>query len=329
MEAEARYTYVGAGVLALVLALVLSVAWLKNIGGRGDFARYAIYFEAQALDGLQIGGDVNLRGIKVGRVEDYALSASKLNRVRVEVRVDRRAPVLSNTVAVVARNLVTGIASITLVTREPAGQPLTDPSDGDRLPVIREGQSNLDEFTGRVNQVGELAASALTNINQLLTAENRRDAMDTVRNLRDLAAGLNQRLAALDRTLDRSAAAASSIGAAAGRLGQAGERVAAVAERSGGSLDTTLAQAQQTLGDARDALGRVATSIETLERQAGTTARRLEQSAGQVDDQLSAAVGELRSSMEATTRVLDRLRDPRAALFGPGREQLGPGESRR
>lgn len=329
MEAEARYTFVGAGVLALLLALVLSVVWLKSIGGRGDFQRYAIYFENQALDGLQIGGEVNLRGIKVGRVEDYALSPNKLNRVRVEVRVDRRAPVRSNTVAVVARNLVTGIASITLVTREPVGEPLTEAADGDALPVIREGQSNLDELTGRVNQVGELATSALTNINQLLTAENRRDAMDTVRNLRDLAAGLNQRLAALDRTLDRAGAAANSISAAAGRLGQSGERVAAVAERSGATLDTTLTNAQQTLSDARTALGRVATSIDTFERQAGSTARRLEQSAGQVDDQLSAAVGELRLSMEATTRVLDRLRDPRAALFGPGREQLGPGEGKR
>ena len=93
MEAEARYTYVGVVVLALVAALVTSIVWLKDIGGRGDFSRYMIHFEQQALDGLQIGADVTLRGIKIGRVEDYALAGNKLNRVRVEVRVDRRAPV--------------------------------------------------------------------------------------------------------------------------------------------------------------------------------------------------------------------------------------------
>jgi len=36
----------------------------------------------------------------------------------------------------------------------------------------------------------------------------------------------------------------------------------------------------------------------------------------------------LRVSIEAATRVLDGLRDPRAALLGPSNAQLGPGEKR-
>jgi phospholipid/cholesterol/gamma-HCH transport system substrate-binding protein len=93
MEAEARYTFVGASVLVLMAALVAGIVWLKHVGGGGGFARYAIHFEKQALDGLEIGADVTLRGIKVGRVEDYALSPSAYNRVRVAVRVDKRAPI--------------------------------------------------------------------------------------------------------------------------------------------------------------------------------------------------------------------------------------------
>jgi phospholipid/cholesterol/gamma-HCH transport system substrate-binding protein len=327
MEAEARYTYVGAAVLLLIAALVAGVVWLKDVGGRGSYYRYAIYFEHQALDGLQIGADVNVRGIKVGRVEDYALSDDKVNRVRVEIRVDRRVPVRTNTVAVVTRNFVTGIASIALVHREPPGKPLVEATaEGDTYPVIREGRSDIDEIAGRVSQVGEQATAALASINHLLTPQNRDAVMDTVRNLRDLSAGLTQRLAALDRTLDRAGAAAASIGVAAGRLGEAGERVARVAEQAGGRLDATLEQTERTLADARSAIDRVATSLDTVARQAGATAGRLEQSAGHVDDQLTAAMSELRLSMEAATRVLDRLRDPRAALLGPGSEQLGPGE---
>jgi phospholipid/cholesterol/gamma-HCH transport system substrate-binding protein len=327
MEAEARYTYVGAAVLLLIGALVAGVVWLKDVGGRGSYYRYAIYFEHQALDGLQIGADVNVRGIKVGRVEDYALSDDKVNRVRVEIRVDRRVPVRTNTVAVITRNFVTGIASIALVHREPPGKPLVEAAaEGDTYPVIREGRSDIDEIAGRVSQVGEQATAALASLNQLLTPQNRDAVMDTVRNLRDLSAGLTQRLAALDRTLDRAGSAAASIGAAAGRLGEAGERVARVAEHAGGRLDATLEQAERTLADARTAIDRVATSLDTVARQAGATAGRLEQSAGHVDDQLTAAMSELRLSMEAATRVLDRLRDPRAALLGPSSEQLGPGE---
>ena len=319
MEAEARYTFVGASVLVLIAALVAGVVWLKNIGGRGNFEHYAIHFEKQALDGLEIGADVRLRGIKVGRVEDYALSPTALNRVRVKVRVDYRAPVRTNTVAVVTRNFVTGIATITLVNPDPPGGPLEDVPEGEDYPVIREGQSDLDEITGRVNRVGEMASVALTNINQLLDADNREAMMATVRNLRDLTSGLKDRLGALDSTLARVGSAATEVGQGAVELGRAGARIATVTERGSEKLDLTLA-------DARQALQQLAQSTAAIQQQTVATARQLEGTAANLDDQLNIAVTELRSSVEAATRVLDRLREPRAALLGPNKLQLGPGE---
>jgi len=327
MEAEARYTYVGATVLVLVAALVAALVWLKNVGGN-DFARYAIHFERQALDGLEIGADVTLRGIKVGRVADYALSDVRFNRVRVEVRVDRRTPVLSNTEAVVTRNFVTGIAGIALVTREPPGAPLTQVPDGENLPVIAEGRSDLDEITGRVNKVGDTAAAVLNNLNLLLGPDNRAAIRATIDSLHELTTGLNRRLAALDRTLERVGTGAQEVGQAAQRLGHSGERVAAVFERDGERLDRTLAEAELTLRDARHALQQLASTGSALQQQVASTGRRLETTAAGIDDQLGAAVLELRLSIESATRVIDRLRDPRAALLGPAKTQLGPGEAR-
>jgi ABC-type transporter Mla subunit MlaD len=319
MEPEARYTYVGAAVLVLVAALVAAVVWLKDVGRKGDYSYYAINFERQSLDGLQVGADVNLRGIKVGRVEDYALSGQKFNRVRVEVRVDRRVPIRTNTVAVVTRNFVTDIAAITLVNPEPPGDPLLAVPAGEPYPLIGEGHSDLDEIAGRVSKVGEMASTALTNINQLLDAENREAVIATVRSLRELSAGLNQRLGTLDRTLQQ-------VGTAATQLGSAGERIATVAERGGQRLDVTLGEAERSLAEARSALTRIAAATDAFQRQTVATARRLEDSAATVDTQLDAAVNELRLSVETATRTLEGLRDPRAALLGPGRAQLGPGE---
>ena len=303
-----------------------AVLWLKNVSGKSDFERYAIHFEQQELAGLEVGAAVTLRGIKVGRVEDYALVGNKLNRVRVQVRVDRRAPVLTNTQAVVTRNFVTGIAAITLVNPALAGAPLAEVPEGETYPVISEGRSNMDEIAGRVSQVGEMAAVALTNVNQLLDANNREAVMAAVRNLRDLSSGLNQRLAALDDTLQRTGRAADRIGLAATQLGQAGERVAGQAERSGTSLDGALGEAQRTLADARVAIGRIADASEAVQRQAIATARRIDDRAASVDDELGAALSEMRLAIETASRTFDRLREPRAALFGPGRAQLGPGE---
>jgi phospholipid/cholesterol/gamma-HCH transport system substrate-binding protein len=319
MEAEARYTFVGASVLVLIAALVAGVVWLKNTGGRGSFERYAIYFEKQALDGLEIGAEVTLRGIKVGRVEDYALSAAAYNRVRVVVRVDYRAPVRTDTAAVVTRNFVTGIAAIALVNSDPPGEALTKVPVGESYPVIAEGHSDLDEIAGRVNKIGEMAAMALTNINQLLDVDNREALMATLHNLRDLSAGLNSRLGTLDATLARVGAAANDVGKGAAELGRSGARIAGVAERSSENLDTTLAEA-------RKALQQVAQATTAIQQQAVASARRLEGTAANVDDQLGAAVTELRLSVETAARALDRLREPRAALLGPTKSQLGPGE---
>jgi len=326
MEAEARYTWVGAAVLMLLAAVVAATLWLKDFGAKDNFRRYTIHFETQSLDGLDVGGEVKLRGIKVGRVEDYALADEKLNRVRVVVRVDRRAQVRTNTVALVTRNYVTDIAAIELVTREPLGPLLDEVPQGERYPVIAEGHSEFDDISGRVNKIGEMTAGALGNVNQLLSAENRDAVLATIRSLHDLSAGLNQRLGALDRTLAGVGAAAKDVGGAADQLGRAGDRAARVTERIGERLDATLGETELALADARRGINQIATAGAAVQQQAIASARRLEDSAANIDSQLNAAVTELRVSVESATRVLDRLRDPRAALLGPGKAQLGPGE---
>lgn len=335
MEAEARYTAVGAGVLALSLALVVALIWLRGYANRDDTRLFTIHFAEQPLDGLEIGAEVKLRGIRVGRVEDFELDRSAVNRVRVDVRVDRRASVRSNTVAVVTRNLLTGIAAITLVTPEPAGEPLTEAPPGEVLPVIGEGRSDLQELTGRVNQVGEAATVTLNQINQLLASENRELLLQTIRAVRDLADEARQRLATLDSTLVQFGAAATRVAAlaepvrvSATQIGQASDRIAAVAERGGEQMGRTLAEAERLIKESRVAVASVVAAADTLQQETRTVGQHLQGTAESIDDQLTLALSELRLSTDAAVRALDRLRDPRAALLGPAKAQLGPGEQR-
>ncbi|MCB1983670.1 MAG: hypothetical protein KDF63_17770, partial [Rhodoferax sp.] len=92
-------------------------------------------------------------------------------------------------------------------------------------------------------------------------------------------------------------------------------------------VEHAVAQAGRTLEEARVALTRVAATAEAVGQQAHAAAGRIESTAAGVEDQLAAALAELRLTMEATTRVIDRLREPRTALFGPAPAQLGPGET--
>jgi phospholipid/cholesterol/gamma-HCH transport system substrate-binding protein len=312
MEAEAKYTYVGIALIVLVAALIAAVVWLNRAGGRGDFKYYTIFFERQPLDGLQIGADVDMRGIKIGRVEDYDLLAEKINRVRVTIRTDPRAPVRANTVAIVVRNFVTGIARITLITPEPAGPPLTEVREGQSYPVIAEGESSFDAIAGKVGRIGDIAAETLENINLLLTAENRTAVTSSLANIKELTAGLNQRMKDLDKTL-------VTLNTAATDVGRAGTKIAQVAETTGSQIAPAIKQADQTLKD-------VSTAAFALEKQTSALARIFSDAASSTDEQLTVAVIELHSTVEALTRLLDQLRDPRAALLGPGKTQRGPGE---
>ncbi|GAB4465741.1 MAG: hypothetical protein OHK0044_04780 [Burkholderiaceae bacterium] len=325
MEAEARYTYVGAGVVALVVALVGAVVWLKRVGAEQDLQRYTIYFERQRLDGLQIGGDVDLRGIKIGRVESYTLAGDRgaggqVNRVRVTIRIDRRAPVRTNTVAVVTRNFVTGIAQITLVTPEPAGPPLASAPPDERYPVIAEGRSDLDEIAGRVGQLGDMAAEVMTNLNRVMTPENREAFTQTLKNLRELTAALNQRLDRFDRAL-------AGVGRAADQVGRSGDRIATAAEHAGARIDAVLADAQRSLARIDAAAAAIERGAKSLAAQAQAVTQRVDRSAAALEDELAASIAELRASTDAAARAFDRLQDPRSALLGPDKARLGPGES--
>jgi phospholipid/cholesterol/gamma-HCH transport system substrate-binding protein len=282
MEADAKYTYVGLAVIALLAAVVAGIVWLKHTGSRSDYNYYTIYFERQPLDGLQIGADVSMRGIKVGRVEDYALT-DNINRVRVLIRIDRRTPVSTNTVAVVNRRFVTGIAKIDLETSDPPGPPLIALALNETYPIIPEGTSNLDAIANRLNRVGETAAETLERLNDVLKPENRAAIEKTLANLRDLTGGLNQRLAELDRTL-------KAVEVAANGVGRASNSVADFADSASQDLRPAIRQAELTMKD-------ISAATIALEKQAAYLAQSVGSTVDSSGDQLTAV-----SSNSATER---------------------------
>ena len=315
MEPEARYTAVGATLLALVVAVVLAMTWLARTGARADFRYYTIYFERQSLEGLQIGGDVNMRGVKVGRVESYSISRQNINRVQVTVRIDRNSPVSTNTVAIVDRNLLTGLARINLNTPGQPGPELAEVLTGESYPVIPEGQSDIEQLTGAMNRLAITGASALTNMEQLLSKENREAFGATLANLREISGALSKRMGRLDEVADALAKSAVDFGKSSRDIAVAVERVSAGAQPA-------IKQADATLRD-------LARAVQSLERETTALARRLEQATDSGAHKIRATAQELRSSAEILSRAADRLQDPRAVIFGPSAAQLGPGERMR
>ena len=326
MEPEARYTFVGAALLALVVLASMSFVWLSRSGVASEFRFYTVYFERQSLEGLQIGSDVNMKGIKVGRVESFALDRGNINRVKVKVRVARRTPVSTNTAAVIGRNLLTGIARIDLQTPGAPGPELEEVRDDEDYPVIAEGSSNLDQIAKTANHLVASADATLASVGRFLDDDNRKNFTEALAGIRDLAAGLNKRLDSIDRTT-------LALSDTARSFQKSSEAIAGVAERTGAQIvpvtreaEVALRDSQVTMKEMQGALRDLASATRRLERDASSLAQRADTAVDIGTQELRATAQQLRSSMETLSRTADRLQDPRAALLGPGERQLGPGE---
>jgi phospholipid/cholesterol/gamma-HCH transport system substrate-binding protein len=315
MEAETHYKTVGATLVCLVIAVVLAMVWLARTGARTDFRYYTIYFERQSLEGLQVGGDVNIRGVKVGRVEQYSISRDNINVVRVTIRIDRNSPVSTNTVAVVDRNLLTGLARINLATPGRPGPELTELRTGEDYPVIAEGHSDLEQLTGAMNRLAITGASALANMEDILNKENRDAFRATLANMRELSNGLAKRMNRFDEV-------AGALEKTAADFGKASRDIAAGVDNMSKSAQPVASQADATLRD-------LARAAQALERATATLSKSLDAATHTGVLEMRATAQELRASAEILARAADRLQDPRAVIFGPNPAQLGPGEQLR
>jgi phospholipid/cholesterol/gamma-HCH transport system substrate-binding protein len=296
MEPETRYTAIGAVLLVLVLALLATMVWLKR-NGRGDEHHYTVYFEHQSLEGLQVGSPVEMRGIPVGRVERLTISRDNINRIQVTLRVEAKTPVSVNTVAAVERKILTGLARVALDTPGTPGLELTEVPRGETFPVIAEGESKLEHVSDALNRLAINGNGALVGVSELLNEQNRKELMATVESIH--------------RT-------SRAIEVAAGDLAQSGRQLAATAQGASAAAKPAADQATATLRD----ISRTAQAFEH-------TAQAVERTAQTLEHEVRATAQEMRSSAEVVSRAADRLDDPRALVFGPNPNQLGPGEKLR
>lgn len=88
-------------VAGAVLVLVFAAAVAGNrLTQKWD--SYFIVFDNYPVSGLQVGGNVNYQGIKVGRVEDVRIDPKDVNRVIVTINIEPGTPIKEDTEAVLS-----------------------------------------------------------------------------------------------------------------------------------------------------------------------------------------------------------------------------------
>ena len=308
MEPEARYALVGTAVLVLVALLVGAVLWLRGTGEELDDRRYKIYFERQSLEGLQVRSDVKMKGIRVGTVNGFRISAWRPGTVEVFIRVDGTTPVRQSTQAVVERHLITGIASILLVNVSEDSPPLTQAPQGEVYPVIAEGESQIQQVSESIQQLAQRAGDTMQRINAVLSPQNERALAEVLQNLQRISANAERSLGAAGGAADEVRALARELRAETARLAA---RYDALGEESGVAVREVAASMRQLSADATRTLQRVDALLASGDVELRVTAR------------------ELRATADSLGALARRFNDPRSILFGPPEGALGPGEGRR
>lgn len=313
METEGRYTLVGALVLGVVALMTLAIVWLAGAADHIAYQTYTIYFKQQSLDGLAVGSPVKMRGIKVGVVDSYRFVQHDDEAVSVTARVDEGVPVHQGAAAYIKRNLVTGIAAVEIDNGPTSGALLDEAPRGERYPVIAEGSSDIDKVATAVSRLAENGAEVLEKMNVLLSADNQRAVTQTLANLNELSAHLAANKSSLD-------AVVQGIRDASDEFRFAGASISQAATRAEGSIVGVGDNANIALKEAVAAIGK-------LQKDAAEVTARIQQLSEAGTLEITNISRDVRTSADALTNAGQRLSNPRAILFGPAKQQLGPGET--
>ncbi|RUM60002.1 MAG: MCE family protein [Persephonella sp.] len=194
---------------AFILFMLIIAGYLVITFGRGNFggdlALYYVYFDDAG--GLSKGADIQVKGVKAGKVEDITID--KDGKVKVKLLIDKRIPIYKNA-KVYIRTL--GLMGDKYVYIDPGtpdagklseGQPL---GKGERFAGVEETFNNIN----RAVEEGDLKDLIISlrllvkHIDQLVQ-ENRENIKTTTENFKAISQELREYIPRLADRIDRVA----------------------------------------------------------------------------------------------------------------------------
>jgi phospholipid/cholesterol/gamma-HCH transport system substrate-binding protein len=299
---------VGLFVLVLGVALIAGVLWLASGGAVQQ--KYDLYLaiEDESVAGLNLNAPVKYNGVDVGKVRQIWLDPGNPERVNLLFAIERGTPIKEDTVAVLKTQGLTGIAYVELSGGARDAPPLRATAQS-QYPVIRTKPSLSARLENVLTAVLGKLDSASSNIDALLSDENRAALKSALADIATLAHTIATRKDTLDagitnaaRTFENASRATAQIGPVIDRIGRGADAV----EKMGDQVARTSASTGETV----DSVGA------DVKRFSAETLPELERLLGE----LSVLATSLRRLSEQTER------DPRALLFGRRPLPEGPGE---
>jgi len=303
-----NYSIVGAFVLILGSVLIAGVLWLAS--GGAFQKKYDLYqaIEDESVAGLNLNAPVKYSGVDVGKVRGIRLDPSNPERVNLLFAIERGTPIKVDTIAMLKTQGLTGITYVELSGGVKGSPPLRAIA-GARYPVIRTKPSLSARLENILTSVLAKLDSTSTNINAILSDENRVAFKNALADIATLARTFAARKDTIDagithagQTLENTAQATAQIGPLIDRLSRSANAV----EKMGNEVASTSVSAGKTIDTAGASVKRFsAETLPELERLLG---------------ELSVLSASLRRLSEQTER------NPAGLLFGRKPVPEGPGE---
>ncbi len=159
MESDKHYFIEGLFIIGFSVAAAFFAVWLGS-PGRHDDVLYRIHF-ADSVSGLAVGDPVKFRGVDVGTVKSMSLDPDNARLVRVEVRLRKETPVMTDTRASLVLKGITGVVFIELNGGDPAVQTLLAATPQDKIPEIPSEKTGLKAMLDELPKVvGKLSTTA-------------------------------------------------------------------------------------------------------------------------------------------------------------------------
>ena len=292
METRARHVLIGLFTLIAAALAVLFALWLGRSDRSRDFHLYDIAFE-EAVSGLSRGSTVEFNGIRVGDVVDLRLDPDNPRNVFARVRVERDAPVRTDTQAMLMPVGITGTSLIRLSSgNAPSPQPLVG-DDRNMIPVIHATPSPMSKLLAGGEDV-------LYNFNQLLVSANTLFSNENIQSL-------SKTLAHIEKTTQALANQRDGLGQAIANFNQA----AVQAKSALAEMDKMMRSGKQTISvDFKQTLGRADKAFTSFEKSMNTLEATIQENRGSLQggarglSEAGPALTELRSTLNTLQDVL-------------------------
>jgi phospholipid/cholesterol/gamma-HCH transport system substrate-binding protein len=177
---------VGIALFLVAIELTLGLGILKR--------RYPIYADFPDVQGLDVGADVRLAGLKAGRVDGLAIEE---RHVRVKMLIDRGLQLKKDSVARLDFRALSGERFVAISLGSPTAKT-ADPGDTIDGETPASFADAVDQLSRVAENVSDLAESLRTNSDRLLAS-----LADVVEQNRDALGDTAQHLASITGKLDR------------------------------------------------------------------------------------------------------------------------------